>query len=362
MKTAVKPPRLARLRQAMERVGTPALLITGAANRRYLSGFTGSSGWLLITPARQRLFTDSRYEEAAAAEAPDFEVVIYRNDQELRELVVVALAGEGIDRLGFEAAQVTFARYRWLSEAIPGTELVPTDNLVEDLRQVKDDEEVARVRRAMALAEQALAEVLPRAAPGRSERDLALELEFAMRRLGAEGVAFDLIVASGPRSSLPHAHPGDRALQKGDLVVFDFGARHAGYCSDVTRTVVVELPDPRQEEVYNVVLEAHLAGLAAVRPGATGDQVDGAARRVIEAAGYGEYFGHGTGHGVGLDVHEAPRLSPGREDVLAEGMLVTIEPGIYLPGWGGVRIEDTVLVTAHGGESLCTTTKELVCI
>lgn len=346
----------------MERAGTPALLVTAPANRRYLSGFTGSSGWLLVTPVRQRLITDSRYEEAAAAEAPDFEPVIYRKEQEFKDLLAGALAEEGIGRLGFEAGQVTVSRHRWLGEAVPGVELVPTEDLVEDLRRVKDGEEVARVRRAMALAEGAFAEVLPRVAPGRTEQDLALDLEFAMRRLGAEGIAFDAIVTSGPHSSLPHGRPGDRALQPGDLVVFDFGARHAGYCSDMTRTVVVGRPDPRQEEVYRVVLEAHLAAFAAVRPGATCGEVDEAARLVIEMAGYGEHFGHGTGHGIGLEVHEAPRLSPGREEALAEGMLVTIEPGIYLPGWGGVRIEDTVLVSARGAESLCTTTKELICV
>lgn len=339
-----------------------ALLVTAPVNRRYLSGFSGSSGWLLATPARRRLITDFRYQEAAAAEAPDFEAVVYRKEQDLKDLLAGALADEGIARLGFEAAHVTFSRHRWLGEVLPGVELVPAEDLVEDLRQVKDEEEVARVRRAMSLAEGAFAEVLPRVAPGRSERDLALELEFAMRRQGADGVAFDPIVASGPRSSLPHAHPGDRKLQAGDLVVFDFGARYGGYCSDLTRTVIVGRPDPRQEEIHRVVLEAHLAGVAALRPGVAAGEVDEAARRVIEAAGYGEHFGHGTGHGIGLEVHEAPRLSPGREEALAAGMLVTVEPGIYLPGWGGARIEDTLLITAGGAESLCTLAKDLICV
>lgn len=352
--------RLERLRMRMVEKGLPAFMVTHPANRRYLSGFTGSSGTLIVTEKDQHLFTDTRYEEAACAEAPHYKLTIYRREREFKELLSRLLARSGIHRLACEAAHLTMARHRLLEENLEGVELVPVEGVVEHLRQVKEEEEVRSVRRAVALAERAFSELLPEVAPGRSERDLALELEFRMRRLGAERAAFDLIVASGPRSSLPHGHPGERRLEAGDLVVFDFGAVFGGYCSDLTRTVIVGRADSWQEEVYNIVLAAHRAGLDAVRGGIAAGVVDLAARTVIEEAGYGDHFGHGTGHGVGLEVHEEPRLAPGREDQLVPGMLVTIEPGIYLPERGGVRIEDTVLVTEGGCESLCTLAKELM--
>lgn len=352
--------RLTRLRARLGEAGLPALLVTAPANRRYLSGFKGSSGFLLVTPDRQVLVTDFRYEEASAAEAPAFERLIYRKEQELKEALQRLVREAGVSRLGFEAAHLTVVRHRWFAETLPGVALAPSERVVEGLRLVKDAGEIARARRAMALAEEAFARLLPEVRPGRSERELALELEFTMRRLGADGPSFECIVASGPRSSLPHGAPTDRRLERGDLVLFDFGAVFEGYCSDTTRTVVLGPPDPRQEEVHGLVLAAHRAAAAAVRAGVTAGEVDRAARSVIEAAGYGERFGHGTGHGLGLEVHEEPRLGPEREETLAAGMLVTIEPGIYLPGWGGVRIEDTVLVTEDGCESLNTTPKDLL--
>ncbi len=352
--------RLSRLRARLAERDLPALLVTAPANRRYLSGFAGSAGFLLVTAERRVLVTDFRYQEAAALEAGGFERLIYRKEQELKEALQRLVREAGVSRLGFEAAHLTVSRRGWFGEALPGVELVPAEGIVEALRLVKDAGEIARVRRAMALAEEAFTRLLPQVAPGRSERELALELEFTMRRLGADGPSFDFIVASGPRASLPHGQPTGRRLERGDLVVFDFGAVFEGYCSDMTRTVVVGTPDARQQEIHAVVLAAHRAAAAAVRAGVAAGEVDRAAREVIEAAGYGEQFGHGTGHGLGLEVHEERRLGPDREETLAAGMLVTIEPGIYLPGWGGVRIEDTVLVTADGCESLNATTKELL--
>jgi len=350
--------RLARLRARLAELALPGLLVTGRANVRYLSGFAGE-GFLVVTADGQWLVTDGRYEEEAAAAAPSFELVAYRREAELKERLRALAREAAVDRLGCEAAHLSLARHRWFAETLEGVELDPREGLVEELRRVKDAEEVARIRRALALAEEACARLLPRIGPGRSERELALELEVTMRELGADGPAFDLIVAAGANASRPHARPGSRRLERGDLVILDFGAVWEGYHSDTTRTLVVGPPAPRQREVYEVVLAAQEAALSAVRPGATGEEVDRAARTVIEEAGYGERFLHGTGHGVGLEIHEAPRLSPGREDRLEAGMVVTVEPGVYLPGWGGVRLEDLVLVTEDGGRSLNGLPKEL---
>ncbi len=353
--------RLALLRQRMA-AGVPALLVTDGVNRRYLSGFTGSSGWLLVTAGEAWLITDFRYEEQAQAEAAGWTVVVYRAPDRLETALARLLGERRVTALGFDPDALTVSAHRALAEALPGVELRPAPRLVTALRAVKDEAELALIRRAMAQAEEAFARLLPEVRPGRSERELALELEFLMRRLGADGAAFDFIVASGPRSSLPHGQPTDRRLQAGDLVTFDFGARFAGYHSDITRTVVVGRADERQREVYEVVRAAQAAALAAVREGAKAEDVDRAARDVIAAAGYGERFGHSTGHGVGLEVHEYPTLAPRRDDLLVAGMVVTVEPGVYIPGWGGVRIEDTVVVTPSGCEVLCRTPKELLCV
>lgn len=353
--------RLARLRARLRELELPGLLVSGAANVRYLSGFAGE-GFLVVSGEGAWLVTDGRYEEEAAAGAGDgWTVVSYRREGELKERLQALAAGAGWRRLGFEAAHTTVARRRWLEEALPGVELDPREGLVEELRRVKDPDELARIGRALALAEEAFRELLAGVRPGRTERDLALELEFTLRRRGAE-VSFPPIVASGPRTSLPHARPGERRLEAGDLLLVDFGARWEGYCSDTTRMVTVGPADPRQREVHAAVVAAHAAARAAIRPGVTGGEVDAAARAVLREAGLEERFLHGTGHGVGLEIHEAPRLSPDREDRLEEGMVVTVEPGVYLPGWGGVRVEDLVLVTAEGGRSLNTLPQELLAV
>lgn len=356
-------PRMERLRRRLAESGERALLVTHPANRVYLSGFTGSAGVILVTRDAAWLVTDFRYAEAAQEEAPSCRVVQHGPNDQLA--VIGRLLGEaGVRRVACEAAAVSVSRFQAWRAAWPEVEIVPREGLVEALRMVKEPGEIALIRRAMALAEEAFRLILPEVRPGRRERDLALDLEVAMRRSGADAAAFDFIVASGPRSSLPHGGPTERVIEAGDLVTFDFGARYLGYHSDITRTVLAGAAvDPRQREVYETVRAAQAAGLAAVRPGATGAAVDRAAREVIAAAGYAGFFGHGTGHGVGLEIHESPRLAPGREeDVLAAGMVVTVEPGIYIPGWGGVRIEDTVLVTEDGCRSLCATTKELLAL
>ena len=345
------PARLRRLREVLGDVGVDGLLVTNLANVRYLTGFTGSAGVLLVSPPRVTLATDGRYrtqaEEQLTQAALQGEVdLCVGAGQVQRDALVMVVRGEPISRLGLEADDVTWAaQHRW-AEAFDPVELVPTSGLVEGLRQVKDAGELARMERAAAIADAALGEVLPMLESGGSEHALALALDTAMRRLGAEDRAFATIVASGPNSAKPHARPGDRRIVAGDTVVVDFGAIFDGYRSDMTRTFCVggDLPDPLAQMVA-VVTRAQAEGLAAVRAGATGADVDRACRDVIAEAGWGDAFVHGTGHGVGLDIHEAPAVGPGSTAILRPGVVVTVEPGVYLAGIGGVRVEDTVVVT-----------------
>jgi Xaa-Pro aminopeptidase len=341
--------------------GLDALLVTDLVNVRYLTGYTGSNGLALIGESACAFVTDFRYVEQAAAEvAPEFDR--RRGERDLVESVEESLP-TGPVRLGFEEAHVSVRGYRRLRELLPDrVELVGTVGLIERLRAVKDPAEVASMRRAAALADDALRWLLEQGLIGRPERRLALELEQRIRSLGAEEVSFPAIVAGGAHGALPHARPRDVEISRGELVVIDWGARVDGYNSDCTRTVAAGEPNEEAASVYAVVLEAQLAGLGAVRPGAGGRDVDRAARAVVEAAGQGDRFGHGLGHGVGLEVHEDPRLSQRSDDVLAPGNAVTVEPGIYLPGRFGVRIEDLVVVTDDGCEILSSIGKELTVV
>jgi Xaa-Pro aminopeptidase len=348
--------RLERARARLAEEHLDALLVVKPENRRYLTGFTGSAGAVAIFPDRAFLLVDFRYLEQAGAEAPGFSLVriktaIYEPGAFLRE--------QGVRRVGFEADAVTVAQWRQLQEPAPGPEFVPLEGL-DRLRWRKSAEEIALIRRAAEIGDAALRAVLPQVRPGVRERDLALELEYRMRRLGADGVAFDSIVASGPRSALPHGRAADRPIENGDLVTFDWGATVQGYHSDCTRTVVAGKATARQREIYHLVGEALTAALAGLRPGITGKEADALARDRIAAAGHGDDFGHGLGHGVGLAVHEGPTLSPREEAVLEPGVVVTVEPGIYLRGWGGVRLEDLVVLREHGPEILTTSPKELL--
>jgi len=351
--------RLDRLRSALAERGLDAIVINNPQNRFYLSGFTGSSGLLLVTAAKAYLITDFRYTEQAAVQAPAFEVL----KPESTDLALLAklLDQEQVKRLGFESDYLTVDQHLNYLGTLGGRELLSASGMVESLRLLKEESELALMRRAAAIADQAWAELIPLIKPGVVERDLAVELEYRMKKLGAEGLAFEIIVASGVRSSLPHGRASEKQIEAGDLVTFDFGAIYEGYCSDMTRTVMVGEPTAKQREIYEIVLEAEQRGLAACKAGMTGLELDEVCRSYIREKGYGDAFGHGTGHGVGIDVHEAPAVSKrGEKHRLQAGMIVTIEPGIYLPGWGGVRIEDMVLVTEHGCESFSKSPKGLL--
>jgi Xaa-Pro aminopeptidase len=343
--------RAVRLRERLGDAGCEALLVTSLTDVRYLTGFTGSAALLLVLGDELVFVTDGRYREQASeqlgAAGVEARVEVHPTADGQRE--ALAAAASGIARLGLQAASVSWAAARRYGESwFPDAELVPTEGLVEGLREVKDDGEVARIAAAAAIADAALAEVRPMLDDRPSERVFGLELDGAMRRRGADDVSFETIVASGPNGAKPHARPGRRRLQEGDLVVLDFGALVDGYHSDMTRTVAVGEPSPTQRRMLEVVAASQRAGVAAVAPGVGCAEVDRTCRDVIAGAGWADAFIHGTGHGVGLQIHEDPRVSATATGTLQPGHVVTVEPGVYLPEHGGVRIEDTVVVTSTG--------------
>ncbi len=330
--------------------GPEALLVSAPSNIFYLSGFTGSAGMLLISRTHARLFSDFRYRLQASEQAPDYPFV--EVSRGLVKGVGEKLATLGLPHVGFDSAHLTCQIRETLEESAPEVAWVPCPGRVEALRMVKSAEEIARMRRAAELADRALAHMAPLLRPGVTEREVAMEGEFFMRRAGAEAVAFKFIVGSGPHGALPHAEVTDRAFQPGDLVVVDMGARAEGYCSDMTRTFAIAEASDRAREIYSLVYRAQRLALGQVRAGAGCGALDALARTLITEAGYGDNFGHGLGHGVGIDVHEAPRLARDVETTLAAGHVVTVEPGIYLEGFGGVRLEDMGAVGEEGGEVL----------
>ena len=352
--------RLEALRAALADAALDALVVTTLPNVRYLTGFSGSSALLSVTPAGALLTTDGRYrtqsaEQVAGAGATDLVDIVIGGAQAQREAVQQHLSGAG--RVGLEADNVTWESSRRWTETLAANEVVPTTGVVEGLREVKDDGELARMARAAQIADRALGEVLPLLASASSHRvteaEFALALDTAMRAGGAESVAFETIVASGPNSAKPHHQPTDRAIGVGEAVVVDFGATFEGYRSDMTRTFCVGgEPAGDLARVFDVVRASQAGGVAAVRPGIGAKEVDDVCRRVIADAGWAEAFEHGTGHGVGLDIHEAPTVSPLGTAILRPGVVVTVEPGVYLPGVGGVRIEDTLVVTDDGYRAL----------
>ena len=351
--------RVSRLRQLMAEKRVAGVLITSPENRRYLSGFTGSAGVLIVTALRQAIATDFRYYEQAGVECPDWELLKTSPDFDSKIPDVLGELGLGEQTIGFEAAQVPVDRWRcWQSALDEHTPLIETTNMVETLRRSKDEGELQDIKWAVALADQALDHIYGWIRPGVTEKQVAWELESAMRSRGASAIAFEVIVASGPNAALPHARSGDRVIQAGEPVVLDLGCVVEGYCSDATRTVCLGRPsDDRYLELWNLVLQAQQAAESGIKAGITGMEGDRLAREVIAAAGYGEHFGHGLGHGVGLAIHEDPRLSVTYSDPLPAGSVVTVEPGIYLAGWGGVRTEDMVVVREEGVEVLTSAAK-----
>ncbi len=358
------PGRLDRLRASLGAAGGPgALMVTSGTNIGYLTGFTGSAGTLLVLPGETVLVTDGRYETQVGAQLAGAGVDVrpqitpaVRQGEALRDLV----AARGVRFLGLEAAHVTWARQRELAgEWLAGVDLVATVGLVEALRRVKDDGEVARMAAAAAIADRALAVVRPLLGERPTEADFALALDTEMRRLGASGPAFETICASGPNAALPHHRPSARRIGRGEPVVLDFGAVVDGYRSDMTRTLWVDgIDDAELRRAVAVVGASQAAGVAAVAAGVAAAEVDRACRDVVTGAGWAERFVHGTGHGVGLEIHEAPAVSATSTDTLANGHVVTVEPGVYLPGLGGVRIEDTVAVGDGGCTCLTNTPKD----
>ena len=342
--------RLSAIRANFDEWQVDALLLISPANRRWASGFTGSAAQLLISRQRAVLATDSRYWEQAAAEAPAFEIFQMRDE---KDAMANFLATAGAQRIGVESSHVTLARQAALDKH-EGFVWVPLASTIEPLRAVKSAGELAAIRAAARLTDATVAQVPRLARPGVSERAVAWELEKFMRETGAEATAFDIIVAAGPHSALPHHHPGERLLQAGDIIVVDLGAQLGGYKSDLTRTFYLgETADDAFWAIYNTVEQAHGAAIAGIRPGVTGKDVDALARDLIAAAGHGDHFGHGTGHGVGLEIHEEPRFSRlAEKTIIPAGAVMTVEPGIYLPGYGGVRIEDLLHVTTSGAEYL----------
>ena len=353
--------RLAALRAEMSKGADKyeALFISKPENRAYLSGFTGSFGYLVITQSEALLFTDGRYTQQAGQQAPGWKVI--RLIRPFEQNIIPEIERLGLKRLGFEAEHFTYGDFQSWSDKIKGIEWVPTSGIVSRLRQRKDTLEIGEIRRAVDIAARAFDELLGILKPGMSEREAAAQLEFFMRKFGADAVAFDTIVASGPRGALPHGRASDKLIEAGELVTFDFGAQINGYNSDITRTVFVGgQPSSRQREIYDLVLESQLAGIAAVRPGVKANEVDAASRAVFKRAGMLDYYLHSTGHNLGREVHEAPMIAPTDQSVLEVGMVLTVEPGLYISEWGGVRIEDDLLVTATGAEVLPSIPKELI--
>lgn len=350
--------RIKRLREELSCKGCDAFLVTRPENRMYLSGFSGTAGALVITMSRADLLTDFRYLEQAKRESGEHYQVLPAGGL-LEDSLDCYFKEEGISSLGCEGDYLTYREFTALKCKLERINLKPLYGFVENLREIKDAAEIGIIRSAINIAEEAWRSFVSRLKPGQKERDAALDLEFEIRRRGAEGAAFNFIVASGPRGSLPHGVASERLMEEGDLVTVDFGCKYRGYHCDITRTVVLKRKkEDRQDEIYAIVLKALEAGISAVKEGVKAREVDAAARSVIESYGYGENFGHSTGHGVGLSVHEAPKLSAGDDTILKAGMVVTVEPGIYLPEWGGVRIEDMVLVEKGRGRLLTTVDRD----
>jgi Xaa-Pro aminopeptidase len=356
-----KSNRLAKLRTRIEEKQLDALLVSQQENVRYLSGFTGSSAWLLISSRNAILATDFRYVEQAKTESADFEIM--RIKGELRDWICDLASDLGWRKLGFEANVISYDSYHKIKDRIKAKQanlkLIPNTGMIEQLRSVKERQELESIAKAVELVDVVFEQARGIIRPGITEKELAWEMEKLLRQGGSEGVAFDIIIASGPNSALPHAQPGQKVIRSGEALVIDMGARINGYCSDFTRTLFPGKADEKCRKIYDIVLKAQCAAIDGIESGMAAAQADRLARTVIEEAGYGDDFGHGLGHGVGLAIHELPVVNPSSSDSLVDGMVFTIEPGIYLSGWGGVRIEDTVVLENGRVKVLTQTSKNI---
>ena len=349
--------RLTKLREAMQKMDLDGMLITAPQNQRYLSGFSGGEGALLIGADTAVIVTDFRYWEQVAQEVKAF--TLHKQTEKLLPTIARLLTEMKWRRIGFESAQVTFGEYQLLRELIPaGQELIPAGEMVAEIRWIKDAEEIELLAQAEAITDRAWQATMQLIKAGVQERELALEFDYQIRKNGAEGNSFTTIVASGFRGALPHASASSKTIAPGELVTLDGGALYHGYCADLTRTVVLGKADPKQHEVYQTVLEAQERALKVLRAGMIGSKVDAVARDYIAGRGYGANFGHGLGHSVALQIHEEPRLSLTETHEIPVGAVITVEPGIYLPGWGGVRIEDLVVVETDGIRNLTNSPKQ----
>ena len=352
--------RLIKIREKFNKSDIDAILITKRENYIYLSGFTGTSAHLLITKENAFLITDFRYVQQAARQAPLYKIVKYQGDVavEINNL----LTRLAIKKLGFEADDISYSKYLDMKKKFAATELIPQKGFTESLRITKNKEEIECIKKAAEIADGAFNYVLNYIKPGVKENEIASELEYYIKKNGAEGPSFETIVASGVRSAMPHGVASEKELQSGDVITMDFGAIYNGYCSDITRTVFLGNTNNKIKEIYDIVLKVQIEALNGAFKGKTGREIDAIARGMITEAGYGENFGHGLGHGVGLEIHEEPRLSLTSETIMENGMVVTIEPGIYVEGLGGVRIEDTIVINNNNPLVLTKAPKELIII
>lgn len=354
--------RLERLRDLLKTEKIDAVFLASPANIRYFSGFSGTDSYAYLSAERQVILTDSRYTLMAEEAGAGFQVLTISAGRGYGVLLSELLQDDGVKKLGFEDDSMLYRTVRELQEksGIPAERWIPMGGKLSQLRAVKSEREISFIARAEQIGDEAFSYILGEIKPGVSEVEIAARLEYFMRTHGAEDKSFDTIVASGYHSAMPHAVPTSKTLEIGDFVTLDFGCKYRGYCSDMTRTVVLGKASDRQKEIYRVVREAQEAALAELQPGMTGAQGDRLARDIIEKAGYGDCFGHGLGHSVGLEIHERPSLSPRDDTVLTAGMMETVEPGIYVPGFGGVRIEDLVVLTENGCRNLTGSSKELI--
>lgn len=349
--------RIEKVKEYLAKEQLDGIWVSNSKNLRYLANFTGSAGEVIITADKAYFITDFRYTEQAGQQAKGFEIVIHKGD--LYQSLADIMTKDGIKKLAIEADELSLSLYRKVADIFPA-ELIETQNVIENIRLIKDEAELEILKEACKITDEAFDHILTFIKPGVSEIAVANELEHFLKGKGAEGMSFDTIVASGVRSAMPHGVASEKLIEQGDMVTLDFGCYYKGYSSDITRTIAVGEVDPKLKEIYQIVLDAHLKVIAEAKAGMTGKEIDAIARDYITEKGYGEYFGHSTGHGLGLDVHEQPAVSVRGENVILENMVITDEPGIYIAGLGGVRIEDDLIIHKDGVESINRSAKELI--